>query len=237
MLPLPLPAPGAVLPAIAPGAPTLPYEKLEHGKNYWIVDQALPNAAKIAERCFQQSRWEYGAPHQPESWPGMRFHGALLPDELQHIETLVKSLTGKNRLWMEQPPGGARLDCNVAQLVGAGESRPHPHTDSRSLCRYACVIYLSPNPAADSGTSFCRLRYPNGAIGGNIVAAPHNNLVDALKVRSLPIQAWYEDMRVQNVFNRMILYKANLVHCATGYFGKELRDKRLTTVFFWMAED
>ena len=27
-------------------------------------------------------------------------------------------------------------------------------------------------------------------------------------------------MRVENVFNRMILYKANLVHCGTGYFGR-----------------
>lgn len=233
----PLPSPDTKLPPIGQGAPTLPYEKLEHGKNYWIVDNVLPNAEEIAERCFTHPSWEYGAPYQKESWPGMRFHGALTQAELDSVETLVKSLTGKDKLWMEQPSGGLRLDCNVAQLVGEKESSPHPHTDSRTLCRYACVIYLSPRPAPDSGTSFCRLRYPNGAIGGNMVAAPHNNLVDALKVRGLPIEAWYEDMRVENVFNRMILYKANFVHCATGYFGKELRDKRLTTVFFWMAED
>lgn len=234
---LPLPGPDIVLPAIPAIAPKLPYEKLEHGKNYWIVDDVLPNAADIAERCFSREKWEYGSPYQPESWPGMRFHGALTETELQHVEATVKRLTGKDKLWTEQPPGGLRLDCNVAQLVGEGETTPHPHTDSRRLCRYACVIYLSPNPPPNSGTSFCRLRYPNGAIGGNIVEAPNNNLVDALKVRALPIQAWYEDMRVENVFNRMILYKANLVHCATSYFGKELRDKRLTTVFFWMAED
>jgi hypothetical protein len=234
---LPLPAPDAVLAALPLVAPKLPYEKLEHGKNYWIVDDVLPNAEEIAKRCFNHTPWEYGAPYQPESWPGMRFHGALTAEELQHVETQVKRLIGKDKLWVEQPPGGLRLDCNVAQLVGATESSSHPHTDSRSLCRYACVIYLSPNPAPNSGTSFCRLRYPNGAIGGNIVLAPHNNLVDALKVRSLPIQAWYEDLRVENVFNRMILYKANLVHCATGYFGKELSEKRLTTVFFWMTDD
>lgn len=234
---LPLPDPSTNLPAILKGAPTLPYEKLEHGKNYWVVDQVLPNAAEIAERCFAYPAWEYGSPYQPETWPGMRFHGALNQAELGDIETLVKTLIGKDKLWIEQPPGGLRLDCNVAQLVGAQESSPHPHTDSRRLCRYACVIYLSPKPAANSGTSFCRLRYPNGAIGGNLVAAPHANLVDALKVRSLPMQAWYEDVRIDNVFNRMILYKANFVHCATGYFGTALREKRLTTVFFWMTED
>lgn len=233
----PLPSSDLPLPAIGKGAPTLPYEQLEHGKNYWIVDNVLANAEEIAERCFNYPTWEYGKPYQPESWPGMRFHGALNQTELDSIEAVVKSLIGKDKIWMEQPPGGLRLDCNVAQLVGATESSSHPHTDSRALCRYACVIYLSPNPAPHSGTSFCRLRYPNGAIGGNMVAAPHNNLVDALKVRSLPLEAWYEDLRVENVFNRMILYKANFVHCATAYFGKELRDKRLTTVFFWMTED
>jgi hypothetical protein len=234
---IPLPSPHLALKPIGQGAPTLAYEKLEHSKNYWIVDNVLPNAIEISERCFKQENWEYGAPHRPESWPGMRFHSALNSDELTIIENQVKLLTGKDKLWVEQPPGGLRLDCNVAQLVGENESSSHPHTDSRKLCRYACVIYLSPNPAPDSGTSFCRLRYPNGAIGGNMVAAPHNNLVDALKVRGLPIEAWYEDLRVENVFNRMILYKANFVHCATGYFGKELREKRLTTVFFWMTED
>lgn len=234
---LPLPAPEVLLPPIPANAPSLPYEPLEHGKNYWIVDQALPNAEEIAERCYQREQWQYGKPYTQESWPGMRFHSALLPEELAALEAKVKQLTGKQKLWTGQAPGGLKLDSNVAQLVGQQEGRPHPHTDSRSLCRYACVIYLSRDPAPDSGTSFCRLRYPNGAIGGNIVAAPNNNLVDALKVRGLPIQAWYEDLRVENVFNRMILYKANLVHSATGYFGQSLRDKRLTVVFFWMAEE
>lgn len=74
----------------------------------------------------------------------MRFHGALKPDELSYVEDQVKRLIGKDKLWVEQPPGGLRLDCNVAQLVGANESTSHPHTDSRTLCRYACVIYLPP---------------------------------------------------------------------------------------------
>lgn len=234
---LPLPAPGQPLPAIPPTAPTLTYEPLEAGKNFWIIDDVLPNAEEVSARCFAREKWELGKPYAPESWPGMRFHGALLPEELAALEARVRELTGKPRLWMVQPPGGLRLDSNVAQLVGKNEGMPHPHTDSRHLCRYAAVIYLSKNPTPDSGTSFCRLRYPNGAIGGNIVTDPHKNLVDALKVRALPMQAWYEDMRVQNVFNRMILYKANLVHSATGYFGDAMPDRRLTAVFFWMAED
>lgn len=233
---LPLPAPGTPLPTIPPTAPRLPYEAPELGRNYWVRDGILPNAEAIATRCLAHDQWLLGYPHRPEKWPGMRFHGALMPDELAGVEDWVKSVTGAQRLWVEKSPNGGTLDFNVAQLVGDGESMPRPHTDSRALCRYAAVIYLSPQPAADSGTSFCRLRYPNGALGGNQVAAPHHNLVDALNVRSLPPQAWYEDARVDNVFNRILLYKANMVHTATRYFGHDKHDKRLTAVFFWMAD-
>ncbi len=55
-------------------------------------------------------------------------------------------------------------------------------------------------------------------------------------MRSLPSTAWVEEARVDNVFNRIVLYKAALVHSATGYFGQALADKRLTVAFFWMAD-
>ena len=166
----------------------------------------------------------------------MRFRGALNEDEISQLEDRVRALTGARRLWVGTAPNGATLDFNVAQLVGAKECGARPHTDRRDLCTYAAVLYLHPDPPADSGTIFYRLRYPNGAIGGNLVGAPHKSLVDALNVRSLPPQAWYEERRVDNRFNRLLLYKAALVHSATGYFGEQLSDKRLTAVFFWLAE-
>ncbi|WP_245589210.1 DUF6445 family protein [Chitinimonas koreensis] len=231
-----MPPPGTPLPAVPASAPSLPYEAPALGVNYWVRDGILPDAEAVAARCFDRQNWLYGYPHAPEKWPGMRFHGALTPDELAHIESWVREATGARKLWVETAPGGAKLDFNVAQLVGERECGPRPHTDSRDLSRYAAVIYLSPTPAADAGTSFYRLRYPNGAAGGNLVAAPHRNLVDALGVRSLPPQAWYEVERVDNVFNRMLLYKSNMVHSATRYFGEKARDRRLTAVFFWMAD-
>ncbi|MDT9000619.1 DUF6445 family protein [Paucibacter sp. APW11] len=233
---LPMPPAGTPLPPIPPTAPRLADDGLELGRNYWILDQALPNAAEISQRCLQHPNWLLGYPHAQESWPGMRFHGALLPEELAQIEAYVMKVTGAKRLWVGEAPNGAKLDFNVAQLVGARECGPRPHTDRRALCTYAAVLYLQPKPAPKSGTCFYRLRYPNGAIGGNCVAEPHQNLVDALKVRSLPPQAWYEELCVENVFNRLLLYKASLVHSAAGYFGEAKEDRRLTAVFFWLAE-
>ena len=215
--------------------PTLTYRKPQAGRDYWVKDDILPNAAEVAQRCYARQEWELGAPHRPEPWPGMRAAGALLPDELALVEAWVKKMTGAKKLWQEATPEGATLNHNYAQLVGMAESGPRPHTDSRKLCRYAAVIYLSPQPEADGGTSFYRQRFANGSLGGNICSPPHANLREALGVKGLPLDAWVEETRIDNKFNRMLLYRANLVHSASSYFGFDHHEKRMTAVFFWMA--
>lgn len=215
--------------------PGLTYRKPQLGRDYWINDHILADPLAVSRRCYGHSEWELGAPHRPEPWPGMRAAGALLADELAHVEAWVRQVTGAKRLWLEATPAGATLNHNYAQLVGMAESGPRPHTDSRKLCRYAAVIYLTPDPDPDGGTSFYRLRHPNGTLGGNICSPPHANLREALGVTGLPPQAWHEETRVANQFNRMLLYRANMVHSASGYFGFEHAEKRMTAVFFWMA--
>jgi hypothetical protein len=215
--------------------PSLTYRKPQLGRDYWINDSILPDPLAVAQRCYAHTAWELGAPHRPEAWPGMRAAGALLPEELALVEAWVKQVTGARKLWLEATPEGATLNHNYAQLVGMAESGPRPHTDSRKLCRYAAVIYLTPQPEADAGTSFYRLRYPNATLGGNICSPPHANLREALGVKGLPLEAWQEETRVENKFNRMLLYRANMVHSASSYFGFEHAEKRMTAVFFWMA--
>lgn len=215
--------------------PALTYRKPQLGRDYWVLDNVLPNAGEVAQRCLAKQEWELGAPHRPEPWPGMRSAGALLPEELAQVEAWVRRVTGARRLWQEATPQGSTLNHNYVQLVGGIESAARPHTDSTKLCRYAAVIYLSPDPLPSAGTSFYRLRYPDGTLGGNVCSPPHANLREALGVNSLPPQAWQEELRVENRFNRMLLYRANLVHSASSYFGCDHADKRMTAVFFWMA--
>ncbi len=221
--------------AVRPPPPTLPYRKPQLGRDYWILDNVLARPEQVAARCLAKEGWEKGFPYRRETWPGMRAAQALLPEELAPVEDWVRAQTGASRLWQERTPQGTFLNHNVAQLVGARESGPRPHTDSLRLCRYAAVIYLTPQAPASAGTSFYRLRMPSGALGGNTCPAPHANLREALGIPSLPLEAWREDVSVPNVFNRLLLYRADMVHSASAYFGVEPHTRRLTAVFFWMA--
>ncbi|HZV22428.1 MAG TPA: DUF6445 family protein, partial [Luteimonas sp.] len=179
--------------------------------------------------------WIEGYPRRAESWPGMRVVPGLLPEELKRVDALARQATGSAQLWVETAHDGAHLNHNCIQVVGADECEPRPHTDSRALCRFAAVLYLNPAVPDACGTSFYRQRLAGGQRGGNMVMPPHNNMVDALGTRFVPPDSFVEDVRIPHRFNRLLVYRANLLHSATAYYGATLEEKRMAAVFFWMA--
>jgi len=214
---------------------TLPYRTPTQGRDYWLLDDALPDPAAVRARCLAKTDWVEGWPHKPESWPGLRAMPGLEPAELAHVEAKVRAATGASKLWMQASPDGGSLNHNCVQVVGEEECGPRPHTDSRKLCKYAAVLYLNPAVPDDCGTSFYRQRLPNGQPGGNVVTGPHANLVEALGTRFVPPNSFVEDVRLPHRFNRLLVYHGNLVHSATAYWGHALEEKRMAAVFFWMA--
>ncbi|MEU8435102.1 DUF6445 family protein [Streptomyces sp. NPDC029216] len=188
--------------------PVLPCRKPARGRDYWVLDDVLPDVDAVRERCLAKGDWVQGAPHKPEPWPGLRAMPALEPAELARVEKLVRRATGAKRIWAEDPSGAGTFHHNCVQVVGEGECESRPHTDSRTGCRYAAVLYLTPGIPEDCGTSF---------------------------YRQSPGDSFTEDLRVPHRYNRLLLYSADLIHSATGYWGSTLEDKRMTAVFFWMA--
>lgn len=215
--------------------PQLPYRKPTPGRDYWVIDDALADPDAVRARALSRTDWVHGYPHRDESWPGMRVMPGLEADELALIEAKVMAATGVSKLWVKEAPDGTSLNHNCIQVVGEGECDSRPHTDSRALCRLAAVLYLNPTVSDDCGTSFFRQRMPGGQLGGNVVLPPHANLVDALGTRFVPPDAFTEDLSVPHRFNRLLVYRANMIHSATGYAGTTLADKRMAAVFFWMT--
>ncbi len=216
--------------------PILPYRRPVEGRDFWILDDVLPNAQEVRERCLAKTDWSYGFPYRDEGWPGMRAIPALLPEELEPIEAWVKQQTGCKRLWQNPTAPGLTLNHNCVQLVGADEADARPHTDSRPNCRFAAVIYLTPDLPPDCGTAFYRQRLSGGPLGGNFVPPPHANLQAALGTRFVPPNSFVEDMRIDYRFNRLVMYRADLIHSAIRYVGKTLETKRMALVFFWLAQ-
>ena len=221
--------------ALMSSRPTLTYRRPKLGRDYWVKDDILDNPEDVSRRCYERTDWQLGAPHTNQAWPGRRTAHALTAEELERVDAWVREVTNAKRLWVEPAPEGRANYHNYAQLVGQDESGPRPHTDPRHECRYAAVIYLTPKPNLDAGTSFYRLRYPDGTLGGNLCGPQHADLSQALGVTSLPLAAWIKDVSVENHFNRIVLYRGDLVHSASAYFGVEHADKRMTATFFWMA--
>lgn len=213
----------------------LPYRKPTEGRDYWLFDDVLPNADRVRERCLGKQDWALGFPHTGESWPGRRAIPALDAEELAQVEARVMQATGTRKLWVQPTPDGKTLNHNCVQVVGKHEAGPRPHTDSLALCRYAGVLYLNPDAPQECGTSFYRQRMPNGQLGGNLVARPHTNLVEALGTRFVPPNAFVEDVRIPHKFNRLLVYSAAMIHTATAYCGSVLADERMAAVFFWMS--
>lgn len=221
-----------------PKAHRLIYRPPTLGKDFWVLDNALPDPMSVRERLLAREDWVEGAPKRPESWPGRRAQPALTPEELGPIEAWVKAQTGQKRLFAVTAAAGMgnMLNHNCVQLVGANDAGPRPHTDARRLCRFAAVLYLNPNVPDHCGTGFYRVRLPDGDLGGNSIPGRFDNLVEALDTRFVPPDLFVLDQAIDHRFNRLLVYRADLIHSATAYWGgDEPADQRMAVVLFWMS--
>jgi hypothetical protein len=220
-----------------PKAHRLVYRAPVLGRDYWVLDDALPDPLAVRARLLARSDWVQGAPLRPETWPGQRAQPALTPEELAPLEAWARQQTGQKKLWALAPSQGAgqQLNHNCVQLVGASEGGVKPHTDSRRLCKYAAVLYLNPQAPDHCGTAFYRVRLKDGSLGGNTLPSRYNTLVEALDSRFVPAGLFVEDVAVEHRVNRLLVYRADLIHSATAYCGDSPQSKRMTVVMFWMA--
>lgn len=111
------------------------------------------------------------------------------------------------------------------------------HTDTNTV--FAAVLYLTPDAPLNSGTSlfkpnssFDEEKY-NWCLKENDKRFEQGQLVMDTTYHSM----FDEVVRINNVYNTLILYEGRHYHAANQFFGKTLKDSRLAQVFFVIQID
>ena len=95
---------------------------------------------------------------------------------------------------------------------------------------YAAIIFLTPNAPPQTGTTFYRSKNTKSRIFAE------TEFKDVFKHGFLdPTEFEVVDV-VGNVYNRIVLFNAQMFHAASNYFGNTLENGRLFQIFFFDLE-
>ena|SRR5450830_1082623 len=101
-------------------------------------------------------------------------------------------------------------------------------------CLLAAVVYLSPEAPLDSGTSlFKPNRHFDEEKYQRALYDNDNRFKSGEKRMDLTYHHMFDEVvRVNNVYNSMIIYEGDYFHAANDFFGQSLESGRLAQVFF-----
>ncbi len=153
------------------------------------------------------------------------------------VKNAVERLLGlRVKNWDKHPTNG------VFQFCVGGDQLVY-HSDLNS---YAAVLYLTPDAPPSAGTTLYRSKATRGrtveesrvimrdAEGFDYTEAQVEKEMYAGKL--LDRTAWEVVDVFGNVYNRLVVWDAKLVHAASDYFGTCKEDGRLFQMYFWDAE-
>lgn len=132
------------------------------------------------------------------------------------------------------------IDCICQfQIINADYEQGWIHNDiDDNSWQIAGVVYLTPNAPLESGTAIYNKVGPDSVPYQEIVAAKQlfysqaGDLDSARIVREKHNSSFAETVRINNVYNRLLVYDTDQWHRALKYFGDSKDDSRLTLVFF-----
>jgi len=190
--------------------------------NFLVVDDFYENPDEVRDFALSCNF----NPH-PEFHKGQRTEEKFIPDGIK--ERFEKLLHCEITSWEDQGANGVFQYCTAEdQLVY--------HVDTQT---YAAVVYLTPDAPASCGTTFfksgrtglrgaptekdCeRLGKSEGDLSFDIFK---NNFYDKTDLEVVDV--------LGNVYNRLVIWDAKLIHAASEYFGDNKENSRLFHMFFF----
>lgn len=106
------------------------------------------------------------------------------------------------------------------------------HTDNNTI--FAGVLYLTPDAPLNSGTS---LYTTNNTFTHEKYKRASEINDERFKAGEIVMDTEFHSMfdevvRINNVYNTLILFEGDIFHAANNFFGTTLQDSRLAQVFF-----
>jgi hypothetical protein len=105
------------------------------------------------------------------------------------------------------------------------------HQDQNTV--FAGVLYLTPDAPLDSGTSLFRKNAKfDQVIYDTLIKENDEHFKKKEPIDFSYHQMFDEVIRVNNVYNTLILFEGDIHHCANNFFGDSKLNSRLAQVFF-----
>lgn len=195
--------------------------------NAIVVDNFYENPEEVREFALQSGSFN---PHL-EYHKGQRTEEVWRPEEVK--QSLEKLLLRKITNWDKHGANGVFQFCTSEDPIVY-------HVDAQS---YAAVVYLTPDAPPECGTTFYRSKV-NG-----LREAPTKEIAKELNKTEEHLNAeifsagFYDKTKFEtvdvigNVFNRLVVWDARLIHAASEYFGSNMQDSRLFHMFFFDTEE
>jgi hypothetical protein len=152
------------------------------------------------------------------NYPGYRTRNFLNESTKKAIQDILFPFSGKVTDWLDDHDTGC---CGSFQITLACQ-KTWIHNDGNN--DWGGVLYLTPDAPVIGGTGFFRSK-----IDGTLRGTRHD----------LPGQdksKWDLVAEVGNIYNRLVLFRADQWHSSLEYFGQDNEDGRLTQVFFVKTE-
>jgi hypothetical protein len=201
------------------------YEKKQYYLNMIvnsiIIDDFYQNPHEVRDFALDQDFQVRG------NYPGMRTVSFLSDDIKQTLSEIIEPLAGRITSWGGEYTGSFQYTTSY--------DRSWIHSDSYT--DWAGVCYLTPDAPLSSGTGLFQHKETGLRSWSHFEGEKEDERYNLIGRDSQDYTKWEIVDRVGNVFNRLILYRAQNLHVSLDYFGTTKENGRLFQVFFFNTEN
>jgi len=176
----------------------------------------------VREKALKHQVWNNESHPTNGNWPGLRTEYLSMIDD-EAFKVFWKSFY-KVMEWPDEKSVHFETFYQFCR-VEDGDSWVHQDIMTQGFTQVG-VVYLSPNPPANSGTTLYQPKE------GETIESLHFDNGTHIETVSGDVSRYDIKHEFENIYNSAVIYNPSDLHKSTGYFGSTKEDCRLTQVFF-----